>query len=288
MTRLPRGTWDSHVHVFGPSPDFPVRAREPLYAPPEECDLSALTRMHEEAGVDHAILVQPTVYGSDHRLMLRTIAEAPAGKYLGVAIVDDDTSGDELVRLHKAGVRGARFNFGGKFRIAPSQRSLERNLKRVVDLGWFVKVFGYGDDFLGVERQLLSLECPAIIDHVGGFMPEQGLQAPGFQLLLELLRRKNWWGLLSNGDNRSKLGPPWSDSVQFGRVFYETAPERCIWGSDWPHVHRLTRPDAHTAHDIGASHQFARLDLVRRYLPDDAAFRQVLVDNPARLVRSVM
>ncbi len=288
MSRLPAGSWDTHLHVFGPTKDYPSRSKTPLYAPPEDCDQAAMEKVHGEIGIDHAILIQPTAYGSDHRLMERVLTSSPSGKYVGVAIIDDDIDDTELKRLHKAGVRGARFNFGSKFKMAPSPLSLQRNMKRVADLGWFVKVFGYGDDFLTVEEELLALACPAIIDHIGGFDPAKSTSAAGFQFLIELLKRKNWWGLLSNGDNRLEAGPPWDDAVPFGKLFYDTAPDRCIWGSDWPHLHRLTRPSEHTAHeDIGANYQLQRLALLRRYLPDEAAFRKVLVDNPAALIRSV-
>ncbi len=286
MDRLPSGSWDSHVHVFGTLSDYPVRSKNPLYTPPQDCGPAELEKVHGDIGVDHAMLIQPTIYGSDHRLMLETIARAPEGKYVGVAIIDDDVDEAELRRLHRAGVRGARFNFGGKFKMSPSHASLQKNLRRAADLGWFVKVFGYGDDFLSYESELMGIDCPAVIDHIGGFTAETGTDGAGFQFLIGLLKKPNWWGLLSNGDNRLKSGSPWSEAVPFGKLFYETAPDRCIWGSDWPHLHRFTRPDDHVTNDIGANHQFERLGLVQRYLPDAAAFRRVMVDNPRALLNA--
>src|SRR5919206_223606 len=69
-----------------------------------------------------------------------------------------------------------------------------------------------------------------------------GTSALVMRMLLDLLKNENWWVGLSNGDLRSQQGEPWDDMVAFGRMFYEAAPDRCMWGTDWPHVHRFIRP----------------------------------------------
>ena len=150
--RLPKNTCDAHVHVFGDVKDYAVANPNALYQPPQDCNFAAVAALHDAMGVDRAVFVQPTIYGTDHSLLHDVLKAAPKGKYRGVAIVDDGVSDAELARLHGVGVRGARFNFGGNFKLAPSVESLRRTLSRVRELGWFVKVFGFGDDFLGVER----------------------------------------------------------------------------------------------------------------------------------------
>jgi 2-pyrone-4,6-dicarboxylate lactonase len=102
------------------------------------------------------------------------------------------------------------------------------------------------------------------------------------RLILDLLKNGNWWIGLSNGDLRSHAGYPWDDAVEFGRLLYEAAPDRCLWGTDWPHVHRFMRPDKDGHSDYGLDHETARVALFERYLPDRAARDKVLVDNPAR------
>jgi predicted TIM-barrel fold metal-dependent hydrolase len=187
-----------------------------------------------------------------------------------------------LERLHGVGVRGARFNFGGNFKLAPSLDSFRRTLDRVRELGWFVKVFGFGDDFLAVETELRKIKLPAIIDHLGGPEYNRGTSAPVIRLLLDLLKNDNWWVGLSNGDLRSQSGYPWDDAVKFGRLFYEAAPDRCLWGTDWPHVHRFIRPSKDGHADHGIDHEFKLVALLERYVPDRQARDRVLVDNPAR------
>lgn len=127
---------------------------------------------------------------------------------------------------------------------------------------------------------------PAIIDHIGGPNVQRGISAPVIRMLLDLLKNENWWVSLSNGDLRSQTGEPWDDVVEFGRAFYQAAPDRCMWGTDWPHVHRFIKPekDGHSGH--GIEHELKIVDLLERYVPDRQARDRVLVDNPARFFDS--
>lgn len=283
--RLPKNSCDTHLHVFGDATAYPPANPNALYRPPEHCNFAALRSLHDAMGIERAVLVQPTIYGTDHRLLHDVLAAAPHGRYCGVAIVDRTVGDAELARLHKAGVRGARFNFGGRFKLVPSVADFRHNLDRVRELGWFVKLFGFEDDFLPVADELRRLELPAIIDHLGGPDYRRGTDQPAVRLMLELLRNDNWWVLLSNGDLRSHVGPPWDDAVPFGRLLYEAAPDRCLWGTDWPHVHRFIRPDKDGHSDYGVAHEMQRIKLLERYVPDRAARDRVLVDNPARFFR---
>ena len=131
-----------------------------------------------------------------------------------------------------------------------------------------------------MEQELRAIKLPAIIDHLGGPEVLRGTSAPVIRLMLDLLKNDNWWVGLSNGDLRSQAGYPWNDMVAFGRLFYAAAPDRCMWGTDWPHVHRFIRPGAHEYG--GVDHEFRIVELLERYVPDRAARDRVLVDNPAR------
>jgi 2-pyrone-4,6-dicarboxylate lactonase len=283
--RLPKNSCDTHLHVFGDARTYPVNNPNALYQPPQDCTFEAMTALHQAMGIERAVLVQPTIYGTDHSLLYDLLRTAPKGKYCGVAIVNDSVSDAELERLNAVGVRGARFNFGGAFKLAPSLESLRRSLDRVRELGWFVKVFGFGDDFLAVEAELRKIRLPAIVDHMGGPDYRRGTSAPVIRLILDLLKNDNWWIGLSNGDLRSNTGPPWDDAVAFGRLFYEAVPERCMWGTDWPHVHRFIHPDKDGHADVNADYEFKRVALLERYVPDRQARDRVLVDNPARFFR---
>jgi len=280
--RLPKNSCDTHLHIFGDPKIYPAGNPNALYRPPADCGFEAMKALHDAMGVERAIFVQPTVYGTDHRYLHEVLKSAPANRYRGVAIVDDTVSDAELDRLNSAGVRGARFNFGGRFKLAPSLASFRRGLDRVRELGWFVKIFGFGDDFLAVEAELRQIRSPAIIDHMGGPEYERGTAQPAMRLILDLLKNDNWWIGLSNGDLRSQQPYPWDDAVAFGRMLYAAAPDRCMWGTDWPHVHRFIRPDKDGHSEYDAAHEFKRVELLERYVPDRLARDRILVDNPAR------
>jgi len=177
--RLPKNSCDTHLHVFGEAKTYPIGNPNALYQPPQDCTFEVMKALHDSMGIDRAVFVQPTIYGTDHSLLHDVLKAAPKGKYRGVAIVDDSVSDAELDRLNRVGVRGARFNFGGNFKLAPSIESFRRSLDRVRELGWFVKVFGFGDDFLAVEAELRKIKMPAIIDHLGGPVAERGTSGTG-------------------------------------------------------------------------------------------------------------
>src|ERR1700728_1793972 len=248
--RLPKNSCDTHLHVFGDAKAYPA-APNALYAPPAECDFAAVKALHGAMGVDRAVFVQPTLYGTDHRLLHDVLKAAGKQNYRGVAIVDDSVSDAELDRLNSVGVRGARFNFGQRFKLAPSTAEFRRGLARVRELDWFVKIFGFEDDFLVVADELCRIDLPAIVDHMGGPEYRRGTAQPAMRLILDLLKNGNWWIGLSNGDLRSHAAYPWDDAVPFGRLLYEAAPDRCLWGTDWPHVHRFMRPDKDGPSDYG-------------------------------------
>ena len=238
--------------------------------------------LHDAMGIERAVFVQPTIYGTDHSLLHDVLKAAPKGQYRGVAIVDDSVSDAELERLNGVGVRGARFNFGRDFWLAPTSQGLRRTLDRVRELGWFVKVFGFGDDFLAVEAELRKIKLPAIVDHLGGPDYARGTSAPVIRLILDLLKNDNWWIGLSNGDLRSQTGEPWDDAVEFGRLFYRGG------AGPLPVGHRLAaRPSLHPARQerpFGLRRRSTSSSASNCWsdTPDRAARDRVLVDNPAR------
>src|SRR5260370_32785671 len=142
--RLPMNSCDTHLHVFGDAKTYPVGNPRALYHPPQDCTFEAMQALHDAMGIDRAVFVQPTIYGTDHSLLHDVLKAAPKGKYSGVAIVDDNVSDAELDRLNRVGVRGARFSFRGNFTLAPRIESFRRSLYRVRELGSVVQVFASG------------------------------------------------------------------------------------------------------------------------------------------------
>ncbi len=269
---LPAGACDCHLHVFGDIARYPLRHPKSLYEIEPQWTMEAINGLHRTLGFDRYIAVQPTAYVKDHSFLIDQLSSEPKGRAMGVAIIDDSVSDAHLQRLHEAGVRGARFNFQSRFGLVPSFEEFHRSVARIRPLGWFIKIF-FMDELPAIEAEIRKAKITTIVDHLG---PKQdfakGLKQADFQRLLELIRGEGWWILLSNGHRRSEQGAPFDDMVEYGRALFEAAPDRSLWGTDWPHVTETRAID-----------ERANLALLRRYLPDEAAWNKVLAGNPARL-----
>ena len=267
---FPPGATDCHAHVFGPAARYPLSPRRG-YTPPD-CLLADYRRMLATIGCTRAVLVQPSVYGTDNRAHLDALAEAgPAFRM--VAVLEPDVPATELERLHAAGVRGVRFNLVSKG--GGTAEGLARMAARIAALGWHVQVFATADALARLEPELARLPVPVVIDHMGHVTTELGLAHAGFQALLRLLRGGNAWVKLS-GAYRTSREPraPFSDVVPYARALIEAAPQRCVWGSDWPHPMVNDRPMPNDG-DLA--------DLLADWAPDAAQRQRILVDNPAAL-----
>jgi predicted TIM-barrel fold metal-dependent hydrolase len=268
---MPVGSCDCHLHVYGDPGRYPVSNPQPRLSP--NASFENLRKMHAALGVSRAVLVQPSAYMTDNSLLIDTLEAAPAGHFRGVAIIDNATSDMELVRLHKAGVRAARFNFWKDLGMVPDLDDFQRSVERVHGLGWHIKLYASASDLVELHGLFRSLGITAMLDHMAHLDFANGFSDPAFQVALDLLQRDNWWILLSNGDRSSAGEYPWDDAVSFGRRMYEAAPDRCVWATDWPHL----------AYSKKMPNDAELVELLYRYLPDDEARRKVLVDNPARL-----
>ena len=265
---LPRGACDTHVHIWGPFDRFPVAKGAP-YTPPERTrdDLVAL---HERLGVDRAVIVQTTVYKSDNRAMLDGIARS-GGRWRGVALIDEHFTDADFLSLHEGGVRGVRFGFVKHLGGVPDLALVRRTAARIAPMGWHLVLhLDAGNipefiDFFG------ELSLPVVVDHMGRVPVRDGLDQPPFRILLDLLKRPNWWVKVSGAERISETGPPFADAIPFAQRLIEAAPDRVLWGTDWPHPNVRWEPDEADLVDLLPSFAGA------------AALHKVLVDNPARL-----
>ena len=284
MQKLPAGACDSQIHIFADPQKYPPRHPGPLYVPPAgEGTVEQALALFGELGYDRLVSVNATIYATDASIVCDALRALPKGKARGVAIVDGGVSDKQLTDMHDAGVRGARFNFQTRFGLVPDFADFHRQIARISEMGWIAKVFCGPDELAEVEGELRKTKIDILFDHMGQLPFDRGLGQPGMQRLLNFLEEDRFWIMLSNGDHLAREHP-WDEAVPFGRAFYEAAPDRCVWGSDWPHVARWIspRPKPYTLHGSGAA---GKLALALRYLPDADAVQKVFVDNPARLFR---
>jgi len=250
---LPAGACDAHCHVFGPADTFPY-APDRSYTPPD-APFEQLRALHEFLGVSRGVIVQASCHGTDNSAMLDAIARSN-GRYRGVAIVDGDVTDAQLADLDARGVRGVRFNFVAHLGGAPDLDVFDRVLERIERLGWHVVLHLDAQDILQYAQRIARIKVPFVIDHMGRVRAEGGLgQQPFRQLLVSAGRR------------------PFDDAIPFAQALIEAAPDRVLWGTDWPHPN--------ISKDMPNDGEL--VDLLLRFCPDQALREKLLVTNPARL-----
>jgi predicted TIM-barrel fold metal-dependent hydrolase len=267
----PQGTIDSQFHVLGPADIYPVRPGAAYEMP--SATWHAARRMHDALGINRGVIVQATTYGADHQVVLDALAALGSG-YKGCANVAVLVERDDkyVAKLHEAGIRGARFTRGG-LGISVSGKDFDRVLGRIRELGWYIKVQPEVNGFAEQAPSFEKLELPVVIDHMGRPDPRKGMADPSLAKVVELVKRPNFWVMLSLGEKIATAGPPWDDAIAVARACIEAAPDRVIWGSDWPHP-VSKKPPPNDAELI---------ELLYRYAPDDDTLERILVHNPARL-----
>jgi 2-pyrone-4,6-dicarboxylate lactonase len=273
--RLPAGACDSHCHVFGPASRFPYTP-ERRYTPPD-APRERLRALHEHLGLARAVVVQASCHGSDNRAMLDAIAWArrfePGGAWRGVAMVGKDVTDGELESLSEAGVRGVRFNFVQHLGGAPDLEAFDRVTGRIGALGWHVVLHLDAEDILAYRSRIERLAVPFVIDHMGRIKAGQGLAQEPFRMLLDLMKKNELaWVKVSGPERISSTGAPFRDAVPFARALIEAAPDRVLWGTDFPHPNVRVMPN-----------DGELVDLLPLMCPDEALRHKLLVDNPARL-----
>jgi len=268
--RLPPLACDAHCHVFGPASRFPYTA-DRSYTPPD-APKENLAALHRLLGVERAVIVQASCHGSDNRATLDAIAGS-GGRYRGIAIIDDATTDKDYAALDAGGMRGVRFNFVRHLGGRPDMRLFQRTLQRIAPMGWHLVLHLDAGDIVELAPLLRGLTLPFIIDHMGRVKADAGLGQPPFRALLELTKLDTCWVKVCGSERVSSKGPPFADAVPFARALVEAAPDRVLWGTDWPHPN-IAR---HMPNDGDL------VDLVPLIAPDAPTQHLLLVANPARL-----
>jgi 2-pyrone-4,6-dicarboxylate lactonase len=271
---FPRGACDTHAHIFGPAARFPYAA-ERIYTPPDStwADYRALLRT---LGIERAVLVQPSVYGIDNAAMLAALGAAGPG-LRAVAVVPEDASAGELEKLHDAGVRGLRFNVVDRREarnVVPTDM-LRAVARRIAPLGWHIELLINLDQAEAFAATLADFLVPVVIGHMG--YPRAGIgafmESPAFADLLRLLDGSRCWIKLTGPYRISPRALPYDDVDALAQKLVRAAPERMLWGTDWPHV--MLKGTMPNDGDL--------CDLIERWVPDAATRTRILVDNPAEL-----
>jgi predicted TIM-barrel fold metal-dependent hydrolase len=262
---VPRGACDTHTHVIpmGGWTLVPGATYMPAAAPAD-----AQLAMLDVLTLDRGVIVQPSVFGTDNTAVIDAIARAPT-RLRGVAVVEASVTDDALQALHTQGIRGLRFNImlGGS-----SLAAMKALAPRMAELGWHAEVLADGLRLPQLASALMALPCRLVIDHMASLRNDVGIDAEPMKVLRKLVAERETWVKLS-GTYRLAGNPSDPCLAERGRVLTRDAPERMVWGSDWPHVACRPMPDAGRLLNV----------LAEWFDADPATLQKILVDNPAEL-----
>lgn len=268
---VPANACDAHHHIYDKRfPASPHWTRGFSEAPVTE-----YRALQQRLGLTRNVIVQPSTFGVDNRCLLDALTQMGAANARGIVVIDEATPDEELKRMSSLGVRGVRVNFlsaqtWGKTTLD----RLTSTAKRIAPLGWHVQVLMSGDQIAASEATLSDLPTPLVIDHLGRIPQPAGAAHDGAKAVLRMLANGRTWMKLSEPYEDSKIGPPgYEDSSALAKTYISAAPNRMIWGTDWPHP--TVAKDKPDDADL--------LDLLEVWAPDAATRNRILVQNPIEL-----
>jgi 2-pyrone-4,6-dicarboxylate lactonase len=269
---IPPGAIDCHCHIFEDQQKYPLVAHR-SYTPPL-CTLADYLRMSETLGIERTVQVNASTYGYDNSVTLDLIAKLGQKRARGIAGVAPDASVRDVQRLHDGGMRGVRLSTMVKGYGGPEL--LDAFASKVKPFGWHIQLHvDKAAELASHESKLLDHPTPIVFDHLGRVRGGEGVNAPGFQALLRILKqRDDCWVKLSSWYRLSDSGPPnYADMQPLAQALIAARPDRVVWGSNWPHP--LWNGPMPNDGDL--------LDMLHGWTPDTATFTRIMVTNPARL-----
>lgn len=267
---VPDYACDAHLHIYDPRFPEVADAASAL----ERATVAQYQLLQQRLGTYRAVIVTPRSYGTDNRVTVDAIAQLGQNRARGVAVLSSDASDEAMDELDRAGIRGVRFSLYTPKNAAVSFEMVEPLAKRIMRLGWHLQLHWTADQFVEYAEMLKRLPCPLVIDHMGRLPQPLGLKHAAVGLIEHLLGRGNTWIKLSGAYLDSQIGESqgFSDVDAVARHWIACAPDRLVWGSDWPHPTETHKPD-----------DAKMLDRLGIWTKDQAVIEKILVHNPAEL-----
>jgi D-galactarolactone isomerase len=264
--RAPPNACDCHHFIYDSR--YPTDRRGIPF--PGDALVEDYRALQRRLGIARQVVIQPSTYGLDNRVALDAVA-AFGREARAVVVVTDSVSDAELRRMHQRGVRGIRFNFAP---AGPTTRDMIEPLShRVRDFGWHIEVDVWAAALPEIIPILARLKSPVVFDHLGHIPEPEGVRHPLFAMIRRLIDNGRTWVKLAAPYDATKIGPPtYADSSALARAYVQIAPERVVWGTNWPHPGEDPKPD-----------DALLLDLLLNWAPDERVRHRILVENPALL-----
>jgi predicted TIM-barrel fold metal-dependent hydrolase len=266
----PANACDAHIHIYD--------ARFAHIGLPDAieayADVTAYRNQQARIGTTRAVVVTPRPYGTDNRVTLDAIEHLGSTRTRGIAVLTPDVSDKELEKLNNGGIRGIRFTLYTPENAVTGFEMVERLSQRVRELGWHVQLHWNAEQIVDHAALLARLPSSIVFDHLARLPLPAGTKHPAYRVVRKLLDNGKTWVKLSGPYLDSHVGEQgaYADSDAVAREWVRVAPDRLVWGSDWPHVTESVKPDAALL-----------FDLLSRWVDDDAARHRILVENPALL-----
>lgn len=265
---VPDGACDSHHHIYDPRfPYQPNAVLKPPYA-----TVADYRVLQKKIGTSRNVMVQPSTYGTDNSCLLDVLAQM-GDNARAVCVVNSSVTDGELKKLHAAGTRGVRVQFGLGNPVAAEE--VKPLAKRIAALGWHIQTNMAGEQLVAMESLLLGLPCPVIIDHLGRATDTVSAH---YNTVRKLLDSGHGWVKLSGAYlYGGGTAPNYAGASEAAKGYIKTAPERCVWGSDWPH------PDAtKKLNPVAMPDDVTLISLMPQWAPDAALRHRILVENPEK------
>jgi 2-pyrone-4,6-dicarboxylate lactonase len=269
---VPKGACDSHFHVYGPPNIFPFTDKR-RYTPPA-APVEHYLQVAAVLGLARGVMVQPNVHGFDTAITIDAV-EKSGGRLCGMIRADPNLSAEQYRDLHAKGVRGIRFNIAHHLGDAFDEEGFFRTVAKVEKLGWPIDLHLDADQLEARIPMIRKVALPVIIDHMARVRAELGPQHPHARVLIDLAGEKNVYVKLSGANRIIARGASFAQVVPIAKALVAQAPDRMIWGTDWPHSDVFEPGKMPNDGDL--------VDMLLDYAPDDSVRRKILVDNPALL-----
>lgn len=268
--RVPKNACDAHLHIYDDRFPQAVDAAAGL----ELATVNEYRLLQKRLGTTRAVIVTPRSYGTDNQVTVDAIAQLGLKHARGVAVLRSDATDQTIDELDRAGIRGLRFSLYTPKNAAASFDMVESLANRIHRVGWHLQLHWTADQFVEHAEMLKRLPCSLVLDHMGRLPQPLGLNHPAVKLIEALVSKGNTWIKLSGAYLDSQVGESgdFNDVDAVARHWIAQAPDRLVWGSDWPHPTEAHKPD-----------DAKMLDRLRNWTPHQDIIEKILVHNPAQL-----
>ena len=268
--QAPPDACDSHIHIYDPR--FPMAW--PNLRAVADASVAEYRLLQKRIGTTRTVVVQPAAYGTDNAVTVDAVAQLGMDRARGIAVAHPNVTDTELLAMKRGGVCGLRFTLHEPRTAVTSVDMIEPLAHRVNRIGWHVQLHLRADQIVEMAELIQRLPSTIVFDHMGRLPQPEGARHPAFDIVRKLIDQGRTWVKLSGPYLDTKTGSPrYADVRPVATAFVEHAPERCVWGSDWPHP---TEP--HSKPDDAVL-----FDLLPEWAKHEETRRRILVENPAAL-----